>query len=66
MVDVERIKQLLGNGVVPSMVAEVVGCDISYISQLFKDETFASEITNVRTKDLLKLKTSKHLLTLPW
>jgi len=57
MVDVERIKQLLGNGVVPSMVAEVVGCDISYISQLFKDETFASEVANVRAKDLLKLKT---------
>ncbi len=36
----DRIASLLVRGMKPSMVAQVVGCDASYISQLLKDEAF--------------------------
>lgn len=36
----DRIAGLLVQGMKPAMVASIVGCDASYISQLLKDEAF--------------------------
>jgi hypothetical protein len=45
----DRVKELLGTGLGPEVVASAVGCDISYISQLLADENFASEVSGLRT-----------------
>lgn len=45
----EQIKELLGSGLGPEVVASAVGCDISYVSQLLSDELFATEVTARRT-----------------
>lgn len=55
-VDIDRVKKLLGNGLSPTITAETVGCDISYISQLLANETFATEVAALRAKDLLRFK----------
>lgn len=36
----DRIANLLVQGMAPTMIAAIVGCDPSYISSLLKDETF--------------------------
>lgn len=51
-VNKERVKELLGTGLGPEVVASAVGCDISYISQLLADEHFASEVSTLRTAAL--------------
>lgn len=45
----EQVKELLGSGLGPEVVASAVGCDVSYISQLLSDEAFASEVATLRT-----------------
>ena len=48
----EQIKELLGSGLAPGVVASAVGCDHSYISQLLGDEVFAGEVATLRTISL--------------
>lgn len=48
----EQIKELLGSGLSPSVVASAVGCDASYISQLLGEESFAGEVGELRSKSL--------------
>ena len=50
---VERIKNLLGSGLRPEVVATAVGCDASYISQLMSDENFREQVVELKTKALL-------------
>lgn len=45
----QQIKELLGSGLTPEIVASAVGCDQSYISQLLSDENFAGEVAALRT-----------------
>jgi len=52
MVDKERIKELLGNGLSNTHVATAVGCEESYISQLLSDEQFHAEVVSMRMKTL--------------
>lgn len=48
----EQVRELLGSGLGPEVVASAVGCDISYISQMLSDEAFASDVALLRTKNL--------------
>lgn len=48
-VSVEKVKELLGNGLSNEIVATAVGVTPSYISQLMADETFAAEVVSLRT-----------------
>lgn len=48
----QQIKDLLGNGLTITVVANAVGCDASYISQLLSDDVFAAEVSEKRTKAL--------------
>lgn len=43
-VDIERVKDLLGSGLDPSVVASALGTTPSYISQLLSDERFREEV----------------------
>ena len=45
----DQIKELLGNGLTPAVVASAVGCEASYISQLLSEESFANEVAAKRT-----------------
>lgn len=45
----EQVKELLGSGLSPRVVADAVGCHESYISQLLGDEEFAADVTTRRT-----------------
>lgn len=51
----ERILQLLGSGLAPVVVAQTVGCDPSYISQLLSEEQFAMEVAKLRAAGLEKV-----------
>lgn len=51
-VSVEKIKELLGNGLSNDVVATAVGVHPSYISQLMSDEIFANEVIALRTRTL--------------
>jgi hypothetical protein len=44
----EQIRDLLGTGLSPSIVATAVGCSPSYISQLMAEENFAQEVAKLR------------------
>lgn len=48
-----RVKELLGSGLSNEVVANAVGLHPSRISQLMSDESFASEVAELRTKALL-------------
>ena len=43
-----RIKKLLGNGLPSSAVAEAVGVDPSFVSQLLADEDFKREVLTAK------------------
>jgi hypothetical protein len=51
-VAVDKIKELLGNGLSNEVVATAVGVHPSYISQLMADEQFSSEVVSRRTTSL--------------
>lgn len=44
-VDKEKAKNLLSGGVEYSLAARILGCDVSYLSQLMSDPDFAAEVT---------------------
>ncbi len=46
----DRIIELLGSGVPPSVVATTVGCDPSYISQLMDREEVAARVAELRAE----------------
>lgn len=46
----DRIAGLLVQGMKPAMVASIVGCDPSYISQLLKDEAFLYHLQSLNTE----------------
>lgn len=46
----QRIKEMLGFGIKPESVANAIGCDPSYISQLMSIEAFAEEVAELRIK----------------
>lgn len=48
----ERIIELLGNGIPQSIVAQAVGCDPSYISQLMQDEDVATKVALLKVEDI--------------
>ena len=48
----DQIKELLGSGLVPEVVAEAVGVTASYVSQLMDNDSFRDEVTILRTKSL--------------
>lgn len=52
-IDKNKVKQLLGTGLTPEVVANAVGCEPSYVSQLLSDEVFASEVANLRSAALV-------------
>lgn len=51
-VNKEQVRELLGSGLGPEVVASAVGCDTSYIVQLMSEESFASDVAVLRTKSL--------------
>lgn len=46
---IDRIKELLGTGLGPEVVATAVGCNQSYVSQLMGDPDFAAEVIELRS-----------------
>jgi hypothetical protein len=56
-VDKSKVVSLLGSGASVTQVAQAVGCDISYISQLLGDEVVAREVAELRTADILRYRT---------
>jgi hypothetical protein len=50
----EKILQLLGSGLAPVVVANAVGCDASYVSQLLGQEEFALEVARLRCQGVEK------------
>jgi hypothetical protein len=48
----DRIKQLLGEGLNPSVVANAVGCTPGFVSQLLADENFKQDVTELRVSKL--------------
>ena len=50
----ERALKLLGQGVPPTAVASALGVDVSRISQLLSDETFASRLVELKFESLSK------------
>lgn len=48
----DKIKALLGQGHSPELVATIIGCDPSYISQLLENETFRNEVSELRVQSL--------------
>lgn len=55
-VDKDKVISLLGSGLSATVVANSVGCEVSYISQLMADQDFATQVAELRTKDLVKHK----------
>jgi hypothetical protein len=51
-VTADRIKQLLGNGIAPEVVATAVGVTPAYVSQLMADDTFREEVVALRSTAL--------------
>ena len=51
-IDKQQIKELLGSGLGPEVVATAVGCSPTYISQLLSDESFHTEVVALRTASL--------------
>lgn len=51
--DKDRIIELLGTGLTPGVVANAVGCEPAYITQLMSQEEFASQVIERRSKSLL-------------
>jgi hypothetical protein len=49
-----RALSLLGQGIGPEMVASAVGVSVSRISQLLSDPSFASQVADLRFKNLSK------------
>lgn len=52
MIDKDRVLKLLGSGLSSEMVANAIGCDPSYISQLLTDENFREEVAQLRVHSL--------------
>lgn len=50
----DRIKELLGRGIPAINVANAVGCDESYVSQLMSEEAFAAEVRNLKATNFEK------------
>src|SRR5882762_1194802 len=50
----EKALVLLGSGIGPEMVASALGVSVSRISQLLSDSEFASQVTELRYKNLQK------------
>lgn len=50
--NIQRIKELLGNGLSNEVVATAVGVTPSYISQLMADEQFSTDVITQRTQTL--------------
>lgn len=50
----QRILNLLGQGIQPEAVANALGISPARISQLMSDENFATEVTDLRYKNLQK------------
>ena len=48
----DKITALLGQGHSPELVATIIGCDPSYISQLLENETFRNEVSELRVQSL--------------
>lgn len=48
----EKIKELLGEGLAPGIVANAVGVSPAYVSQLLADETFKQEVIELRIAKL--------------
>lgn len=44
----QRIKEMLGYGIKPESVANAIGCEPSYVSQLMSREDFAGEVAELR------------------
>lgn len=57
MVDIERVKKLLGSGVHPAAAASAVGCTAGYISQLLADPEFALAVSEMRLIEMTRAKT---------
>lgn len=52
MIDKEKVKQFLGSGLSPAVVASAVGCEQQYINQLLEDEAFFNEVSLLKLKNL--------------
>lgn len=52
MIDKSKILRLLGSGLSAEIVANAVGCDPSYISQLLADDEFRNQVSEERIKSL--------------
>lgn len=52
MIDANRVKILLGDGLGPTAVAQTLGCDPSYISQFLMDDTFRQEVLALRIQNM--------------
>ena len=52
MASIEKIKELLGNGLSNEIVASTIGVHPSYISQLMSDEDFYNDVVELRTQAL--------------
>lgn len=50
----ERIIEMLGQGLSATQVANAVGCDDSYISQLLADETVSAQVSALRAEAFSK------------
>lgn len=50
----DRILNLLGQGIAPVIVAQTVGCNPSYISQLLQEEEFALAVAKLRCEGIEK------------
>lgn len=48
----DRIIEMLGNGIPPSAVANAVGCDPSYVSQLMSDDGVRAIVAEAKLKDI--------------
>lgn len=51
-VNIEQVKELLGNGLQVETVASAVGCSPAYITQLMSDEVFSGEVASLRVTNL--------------
>lgn len=50
MINTQKVKSLLGEGLSQEIVATAVGCTPGYISQLLSDETFKAEVDEIKMK----------------
>ena len=51
-VNIEQVKELLGNGLAVETVASAVGCSPSYVTQLMSDDVFSGEVAALRVNNL--------------